>query len=383
MWPNAAYLCRAFRDVGFDVGAVAVAENPVHVAKAPSSAFLYRLAAPLDSLREAIAKHRPDLIVPCDDGILGHLQTLWATDSNLAELIETSLGPGGASGVAARRGTLGEIGRLPDVIAPRTDTVGSLADLRNWARIHGLPAVLKLDGSWGGADVVVVGAESELRRAFLEMTLRRSPLKGLKRYLVDGDVEALRFGPKPAVSVQSYVSGRPANVAVACWRGDVVAQVAVDVVQSTGPFGIATVVRVVDGDAMVAAARSVCRKLDLSGLYGFDFLIDAESGVAKLVEINGRATQIGHFPLGPGRDLAAALFGALTGKRDPVCRPALPHREIALFPQEWKRDRQSPHLSRAYHDVSIADPEIAKHYGFDFSGGFTAEGKPLHAEAVG
>jgi len=231
---------------------------------------------------------------------------------------------------------------LPDVIAPGTDTVESLADLRSWARTHGLPAVLKLDGSWGGSDVVVVRAESELRRAFLAMTLRRSPLKGLKRYLIDRDVEALRFGPKRAISVQSYVAGRPANVVVACWRGEVLAHVAADVLQTFGPFGSATVVRVVDGDAMVAAARTICRKFDLSGLCGFDFVIERESGIAKLIEINARATQTGHFPLGPGRDLAAAFFTALSGRREIVPDRPFNLRRLRSFPRNGSETHKAP-----------------------------------------
>jgi predicted ATP-grasp superfamily ATP-dependent carboligase len=46
----------------------------------------------------------------------------------------------------------------------------------------------------------------------------------------------------------------------------------------------------------------------LSGLHGFDFVIDERSGATKLIEINPRATQISHFNLGPGRDLAACEF---------------------------------------------------------------------------
>jgi hypothetical protein len=322
------------------------------------------------------------MIVPSDDRILGHLQTLWVTDSNLAALIERSLGPGGASGVLAPRSVLDEIGRLPDVNVPRTDRVTSLADLQNWALAHGLPAVLKLDGSWGGSDVVFIRAKSELRCAFLMMTLRRGPLRGLKRYLIDRDVEALGFGPKRAMSVQSYAAGRLANVAVACWRGEIIAHIAVEVLETSRQFGVATVVRVVEGDAMVASARSICRKFDLSGLYGFDFVISPQSGATQLIEINGRATQIGHFPLGPGRDLAAALFGVLGGDSRFV-RPALVHREIALFPQEWNRSRQSQHLSRAYHDVPIEDPELTRHYGFDVSDGFAAQAAPLPAEVPG
>jgi len=368
LWPNAARLCGAFGDVGFDVGAIGIAKNPVHVAKGPNRTFVYRPESPLDSLREAVMAYRPDVIIPCDDRVLGHLRTLRRIGgAELATLIETSLGRGGADGALARRGTLAEIGRLSDVNVPQTDTVESLADLRAWARKHGLPAILKLDGSWGGADIAVVRKESELRRAFLTMRLRRSVFRSLKRYLVDHDEEAFAIGPSRAISVQALVPGRAANAAVACWRGEVVSQVAVEVVQSAGPCGIATVVRVTDGDSMVAAARSICREFDLSGFYGFDFVIDAESGIAKLIEINGRASQICHFPLGPGRDLAAALLGVLSGEREVACRRALTVSEIALFPQEWNRDRRSTHLSSAFHDVPIEDSELARYYGYDLS----------------
>ncbi len=368
MCPNAARLCRAFRDVGFDVAAIGVAKNPVHIAKGPDRTFVYQPKLPLDSLREAVMTYRPDLIIPCDDRVLGHLRALWQIGgAEIATLIETSLGRGGADGVLAPRGTLAEIGRLSDVNVPQTDTVASPADLRAWARKHGLPAILKLDGSCGGAGVTIIRKESELRRAFLTMRLRRSVIRSLKRYLIDRDEEALAVGPRRAISVQALVPGRAANAAVACWKAEVVAQIAVEVVQSAGPVGIATVVRVTDGDSMVATARSICREFELSGFYGFDFIIDAESGIAKLIEINGRASQICHFPLGPGRDLAAALFRVVSGGREVACRRALTDTEIAMFPQEWNRDRRSTHLSSAFHDVPTEDPEFARHYGYDLS----------------
>ena len=135
LWPNAVRLCRAFREVGFEVGAIAVPQHPVHRSKAPDRTFEYRPKAPLDSLREAIAERRPDIIVPCDDRIVGHLCALRALgEDNTSTLIETSLGLGGASGVLAKRATLGEISRLPDVDVPRTDSIASVSDLRIWVR---------------------------------------------------------------------------------------------------------------------------------------------------------------------------------------------------------------------------------------------------------
>ena len=297
LWPNAVRLCRAFREVGFEVGAMALPEHPVHRSKAPLRTFEYRPKAPLESLREAIAARRPDIIIPCDDRIVAHLCALRSLGDETSTLIETSLGRGGASGVLAKRGSLGEISRLPDVDVPRTDSVATASDLRDWVRKFGLPAILKLDGSWGGNDVVVVRHESEIRRAFWEMRLRQSVLRGLRRYVTKRDVEALSRR-RSAISVQSFVPGKPANATVACWRGRVLAQVAVEVVESAKPFGMATVVRVVDGEAMAAAARSICNHYMLSGLYGFDFITEQGSGATKLIEINPRANSDRPLELG-------------------------------------------------------------------------------------
>ena len=78
LWPNVVRVCRAFREVGFDVGAIALPQHPIHRSKAPNRTFEYRPKAAVDSLRQAIAKRRPDIIVPCDDRIVGHLCALRA-----------------------------------------------------------------------------------------------------------------------------------------------------------------------------------------------------------------------------------------------------------------------------------------------------------------
>jgi ATP-grasp domain len=367
LWPNAVRLCRAFREVGFEVGAIALPQHPVHRSKAPSRTFEYRPKAPLESLQEAIAEQRPDIIIPCDDRVVAHVCALRAVeDDKLSTLIETSLG-GGGSCVLAKRGSLGEISRLPDVDVPRTDNIATASDLREWARKFGLPAILKLDGSWGGNDVVIVRHESEIRRAFWQMRLRQSVVRGLKRYVTKRDIEALSRR-RSAISVQSFVPGKPANATVACWRGKLLAQVAVEVVELAKPFGMATVVRVVDGEAMAAAARSICNRYMLSGLHGLDFIIEEGSGAAKLIEINPRATQIGHLNLGPGRDLAAALFEASSG-RSAAWRPPVQSAVISLFPGEWWRDPQSSYLTSTFHDAPYDDVDLARYYGFDLSGG--------------
>lgn len=94
---------------------------------------------------------------------------------------------------------------------------------------------------------------------------------------------------------------------------------------------------------MKAAARAIVRHLGLSGMCGFDFMLDDASGDAHLIEINPRATQVNHLRLGAGHDLPTALRLALEGLSQPVPAPVA-EVDIALFPQEWSRDRSSPHL---------------------------------------
>jgi hypothetical protein len=365
-WPNAPRLCRAFNDAGFEVGALAVAANPIHRLEAAHRKYVLN-PNPRQSLKglyDSIVKFEPDLIVACDDRILGSLRELHTkADPELRAVIERSLGRGAVDEGADLRRRLGELDGLAGVNVPPIEAIGSAGELRNWTRRHGLPAVLKVDNSTAGASVVVIRKQAELVRAFLQARLRSGAFRTLKRLFVDRDLGVLSRRRRPAINVQAYVAGIPANIAIACWKGEVIAHVAVEVLRSRGPYGIATVVRVVEGGAMLAAARSVCRRLELSGLHGLDFIID-DQRIPRLIEINMRATQTGHLALGAGRDLAAAFFAALTGEPATPRRSIINQPEIALFPQEWRRDRLSPFLSSAFHDLPREDPELARYYGF-------------------
>ena len=80
-----------------------------------------------------------------------------------------------------------------------------------------------------------------------------------------------------------------------------------------GSSGHATVVRLIDNAEMSAAAEKIARRLNFSGMHGFDFMLEAHTGNAYLIEINPRSTQVGHLTLGLGRDIPAALY--LSGVR--------------------------------------------------------------------
>jgi hypothetical protein len=278
---------------------------------------------------------------------------------------------------------LADLARLPDVHIPQTTAIFGVSDLLDWVRRHGLPAVLKLDGSFGGRDVILIRTMGEVVPSLLRMRLQKSWIRRMKSFLVDGDVEPV-LAPKnfwnAQMCAQSYVAGRLANCVVACWRGDVLGWAAVEVLQCGGrDFGAASVVRRVKGEPMIAAARSIAQHLKLSGIVGFDFVLDDVAQRAELIEINPRATQINHFPGYDGPDLATALFCAV--RNEPVVNSTNRQwiEEVALFPQEWEREPTSKWLSSAFHDVPFEEPELLRYYGYHGTG--TVQRTPIGTES--
>ena len=237
LWPNVGRLSIAFRKAGFAVDALAPASHPIHKMHSPDRTYVYRPTSPAASLRRAIEISQPQLIIPCDDRIVGHLHRLHGSLSSIqnsagpqaiATLIETSLGSPASYGLLASRRLIGSLSHLPDVHIPQTDPIGNLRQLRQWIDKYGLPAVLKLDGSWGGRDVIMIRDRAAAAPAYLKMQLHRSLFRRIKTAFSSRDIEPLLtyFRTRtPGVSVQSFVSGRLANCAVACWKGEILASI--------------------------------------------------------------------------------------------------------------------------------------------------------------
>ena len=148
--------------------------------------------------------------------------------------------------------------------------------------------------------------------------------------------------------------------AIFCWEGAVLASLHFEVLNKKYLSGPATVMRVIENSEMSLAGERISRRLNLSGLHGLDFMLEKDTGNAHLIEINPRATQVGHLTLGPGRDIPAVLYAALSGQTVQLARKVTDNDVIALFPQEWTRDPASPFLRSGYHDVPWEEPELIR-----------------------
>jgi hypothetical protein len=367
-WVPTARLAVALAAVGFQVEGLCPRGNPVVQTQAASRIHIYRGLAALGSLQRAFAASQPDLIVPGDDLAVRQLHQLWRNaDSNttdgakLRSVIERSLGPAESFAITDGRAAFTELARQEGIRVPETAALETTADVQKWVERSGLPSVLKADGTSGGSGVRVGLTTEEAQSAFRQLLSPPLLARALKRALLDADRTLLwpsLSRQRPAVSAQTFVAGHEATSTIVCWKGTVLAALHFEVLRKCGGTGHATVVRRIDHGEMSAAVDTMVARLELSGLCGFDFMLEANTGHAYLIEINPRATQVGHLTLGAGRDLPAALYSAVSGEPVQV-RPALTANDtIALFPHEWARDPRSEFLRVAYHDVPWETPEL-------------------------
>ena len=294
-------LAMGFAALGCEVSIVCTDHHPVENIRAPYHSFSYSALRPLASLLRAIESTAPDLIIPCDDRVVQHLHQLcWE--------FRTHGGP--QQGVASLiERSLGPPSSYPIVSAR-----------------YPLLQLAKAEGN---------------RDSF---------------YLRDWWQACSR-----AVIAQAFIPGRPANCAVACWEGEVLAQMGVEVLATSHPTGPANVVRRVDNAEMVRAAERIASKLHLSGFFGLDFMIETGSGQTYLVEMNPRCTPLCHIQLGGGPDMIAALHARLAGRpfaAMPATAARSEHEMIAYFPQAWNSN--SEFLKLSLQDFPLGEPELAQ-----------------------
>ncbi|MDR3534448.1 MAG: ATP-grasp domain-containing protein [Rhodopila sp.] len=306
-----------------------------------------------------------DLVIPCDEEAVRHLHELHRTSASPATraLIQRSLGSQHGYSIAETRHDLLVVAGEEGIRAPVSRPIATIAALSEWHAEVPLPWVLKADGSCAGQGVRIVSSLHDAQASFLDLNKPVSARMALNKWLVDRDpfwLKRWRAGTRPAISVQSYVEGRPANCSVACWEGEVLAGICMEVVVAESKTGPSTVGRVVDNPEMLEATRKVVRRLGLSGLAGFDFMIEAATGAAYMIEMNPRNTPVCHINLGAGRDLVEALTAKIGGRPMRYRPPVTANDIIAFFPDAWRRDPENEYLFTAYHDVPWEEPALVR-----------------------
>jgi hypothetical protein len=362
-WPLSARLAMRFLEYGCRVSAICPKGHFLRYVEGLDRIFPYRGVSSLDSLEKAIRETAPDIIIPCDDRVVWQLHELHNRRPDLRPVIEASLGAAEGFKIIQRRDLLLETARALGIRIPATRRATSEEDVHRWFAEGQCSAVLKLDGTWGGEGVAIAHSEQEAINAFRQFSRPTGLGTALKRFVVNHDPLSLWSWSKqsqPVITVQQLIEGQPTNSMLACWKGEVLAVVSVEVLASQGATGAAFLVRIIENDEMTKAAHSLAGRLQLTGFVGLDFLIDQVTGQTYMIEMNPRCTQLGHLPLTTGCDLAGALCTQLGCGICATNEASTEGRPIAFFPQATRWGAKISFADDVYEDIPQGQPELVR-----------------------
>jgi hypothetical protein len=362
-WPSSARLAMAFLRHGCNVSALCPPGHPLRFVTGISSIYSYQSLASIGSLGAAIRAAQPTLIVPCDDMAVWQLHALHANEPDLRPLIELSLGAAEAYPDIQHRGEVLRIAQSLGIRVPFTHTLNSAEELKDWN--FDKPAVLKLDGTWGGEGVTIVRSLAEATQSFHSAPKTMNAWMAWKRFVINRHFFAFWAWQRRKISqmtIQEFIPGRPATTMFACWRGEVLASSTVEVLVSQAPTGAANVVQVLKNNEIEDAVRLLARKFQLSGFHGLDFVVEQDTDAAYLIELNPRATQLGHLSISAQGDLAGVMARNLKNEAaDGIAfENQIQNSTIAFFPHAYKSAPESVYLHQGYHDVPWDEPALVR-----------------------
>jgi len=359
-WLGAARAPRALARAGFAVsvlappGTLLTKSGPLdHVAYLPPKADARQWVAAFEAIVDIA---RPRLLVPCDDMAYRLLCTLYfaappgmpaTRHAALAVLIRESLGDPANFLSSVDKVALPALVTALGVDCADFRIVTDAAAALDFGAAVGWPLVVKSSHSTGGTGVWICADGDAVQAAFAAARRRH---------------EASAESATPLrLLVQANIEGPRVFYPLAAWRGRVLAGYASEaLVTHPPPKGPATVVRAYRDDTIRAAVERIVRELGISGLLGFEFMIEQRTGRRCLLEINRRMVPGIHRGARLRCDGPAALRAMLLGQPSPT-RSDLDHGETSLnvhFPQEWLRDPDSHWLHDHPVDVPWDEPEL-------------------------
>ena len=316
-------------------------------------------------LARAMRDWQPDLVIPADERVVACLHYLVRRaragqrvrlNRDAMAIIIASLGdPDQFDAMLLKDRTL-SVARQAGVRVPGGGPVASPADACAQASQIGFPVYVKQAFSWAGRGVIrcddaaaVVDAMAAARPA------ARSLLRDRAKRLLHRDW----YPTTSSTDIQQAIDGTPAMYCAVAVAGKLVAGFAGVTRQATSANGPSSVVWIGPDNEMEAAAAKMIAALGATGFIGFDFMIEAATGHAYLLECNPRPIQVSHLGARIGIDLCAALAAELSGEQNPQPR-SVTSETVALFPQEWQRDPAALAQCTEFRDAPLDDPRLMR-----------------------
>lgn len=352
-----ARLVRPLRQAGFAVTALCPDDNPLaHTRFLHRHLRLARVRSHRHFARQlaaAMADVRPRLVVPADEQTVACLHAVLRRPparltAEMRATLRASLGDPAQHDALLLKSRTQALARRLGVKVPAGGTVGTPAEALAMAARVGYPVYVKNSFSWAGRGVTRC-ADAEAVAAAMPVPGRQG-LRSRLRSLLGRDW----FPTTAAVDVQAAITGVAAMYTLVALDGAVLAGFAGWTREGAGANGPSVAVRLGGHTAMAQASARMVAALGASGFLSFDFMIEARSGEAWLLECNPRPNQVGHLGARLGADLCTALADGLRGGRRTAV--ATGEAEVGLFPQLWYHDPTA--AEQAMLDVPWDDPGL-------------------------
>ena len=307
-----------------------------------------------------LLRFKSDLIIPGDEEALFALQNLANILSNnpflsgISRQIRQSIGEAEFDQVRLSKSLFMQACKQWRIRSPQNESLRTIEEAVGLAKQWGYPVVLKSNFGYGASGVSVCQNEAELIEAFLRFTKTsiisklRAFLKSIFFIIPQGD----------GLSLQRYIDGSIGLVPFIAYRGQILgANPMLKHRTYPGATGPSSVCKGIDSPEILEMVTQVCKSMRYTGFGSLDFIIDSETDKPYIIELNPRPVPTSHFGSKYcSVDLCDSLIKKMQGKFLPAnkFRPFL----VALFPNEKKRDPQSPFLKEAFHDVPYDDPAL-------------------------
>ncbi len=364
-WLGISRLPQDLTRVGFAVTAIALENTYITYTEFLEGCVTFPLMTTrpklLELIEQTVEEVQPDIIIPGDDTAFDVLMRQYlagveaGTESRLQSLLARSL-PSRQTGEAfLSRSGMVSLAIGSGVFTPRAARIRTYEELETYVRslasnpeLKGV--VLKTEGGFAGQGVVICLRGRSVREAF--------------ELIQTVDPKLQKFGGQ--IVVQEFIPGHCIVGAFVALDGVVLQSTAAHVVRThPGATGASSVIRYLDSPTVAAIISQFVAYTGYNGFGSLDIIVDSEQKRPYVIECNPRPIPSNHLGRFVGRDLSAALMTGLGGTPDPegIGRvdngPAFGD-AIALFPQEWLRDRNSEFI-QGFNDAPLDDPELLQH----------------------
>lgn len=294
---------------------------------------------------QAVRQSKPDLLILGCELAVEFFHAIAAADSagrlsqamsDVLTLVRCSLGKSTFYGATLSKHETLEVAAKLGLRTPQQAHVVSVDDAICQAQNFAMPVVLKGEFGYGGNAVRICRTLDEIAAAYGVLAAQ---------------------GNNPRIVLQQYIQGCVAMRTAVVFNGQMLDSFAALMLHThPPPSGPCSVAKFFDNEDTQHILSALVAEFGFTGFCAADFIIESHSQLAYLLEFNPRPTPIAALGGLSGHDLGNALWCHLAHVPRQVPASQILHDTVALFPNEWRRDAQSPFLTQAYHDVPWDDP---------------------------